>query len=154
MANFKYRVTNIGTSVDHFVENLTDSDIVAAYGRTTDRFIVARAAFTENDSLETSPHAESVAWNTLEDGRIQRVKLWTGFETQAEVESFINYAHRDNPDGAILAAAYIANDVRTKIEILDDNNAVIRLVHDNTTLDQHAINGYTVRPEDPFYVPA
>ena len=152
MANFKYRHTTISADVNNFIHITTDADIVAINERLNIRSYMAKAEFIENDSPDTSPRLESAVMTVLDDGRHQWTKVFTGFETQEEIELYIDYVHKNNPDGAAIAAWCITHDMRSKIEILDNDNTVIRVVHDNTALDQYTINGFVETPSDPFYV--
>ena len=154
MANFKFRITTIGADLNSFTDFSTDPDIVAARERTNLRALFAKKAYIENDSPDTSPHQQSVVNTILDDGRHQRVRIYTGFETQEEVETYIDYCIKNNPDGPIYSSWNIANDIRSKIEIIDNDNAVLSVVHDNTTLDQYTINGFVETPDDPFYLEA
>lgn len=153
MANFKFDHTQISADPSKFIANVTDNaDIVALKNAQWDRWEIARIAYTEDGSNDTSPHIESINTTVLDDGRTQQVKRYSGFESQTEAQDFINYVYKDSPQLPDIAAWGVANDIRTKIEILDDNNAVIQTLTDNTVLDQHTINGYVERPDDPFFI--
>jgi len=154
MANFKFRQTVIATEEENFYELTSDATMTSYKDTTCDRWVVAMRSFTENDNPDTSPHIESIAMNNLDDGRIERVKTWSGFETQEEVVSLVDYIFKNNPYKAEIAAWAIANNTRTKYEILADNNDVLQVLHDNTVLDQHTINGFVENPDDPFFLEA
>jgi len=152
MANFKFRHTTIAADAESIPELTTDASMLSY--AVADRHAIALQAFTENDNLDTSPHVDSITSTTLDDGRLQRVKVWTGFESQAEVVTYIDYVYKDNPHRVEIAAWCISKDTRNKYEILDNDNNVLQVLHDNTQLDQHTINGYVESPEDPFFIEA
>jgi len=154
MANFKFRQTTIADESDHIFELTSDPAMSSYKTANSERFVVALAALTENDNADTSPHVESITLDTLADGRIQRVKVWTGFETQAEVVTFVDYIFKDGPNREEIAAWSITHDTRTKYEVLDDNNGVLQILHDNTVLDQYTRNGFVERPTDPYFIEA
>lgn len=152
MANFKFRHTTIAADAESIPELTSDASMIPY--QINDRIAVALQAFTENDNPDTSPHVGSITSTTLDDGRLQRVKVWSGFETQAEVLTYINYVYKDNPNRVEIAAWCLSKDTRNKYEILDNDNNVLQVLHDNTQLDQHTINGYVESPEDPFFIEA
>ena len=154
MANFKIKHTTVADELDHMFELTSDAAISAIRAQMEDRWAVARISLTESDNTATSPHLESAVNSTTSDGRQQRVKIWTGFETQEEVSGFVNYIWATAPSRGDVAAFSIANDVRTKIEMLDDNNNSIQVFNDTTTSPAHTVNGYVSSPADPFYVEA
>lgn len=154
MANFKLKSTYIAEDAVHFPNNITDPAIRSIIDARNEPIRVLIQAFDNNDSPNTVPVRIPAEQTTLDDGRVQLVTGWTGFESQAEAVTFAQHAVKQAAGQADLVAYWIANNVRCKIAVTDDNNNEIQVLQDNTHLDRHTVNGYVENPDDPFFVEA
>tara|TARA_B110000240_G_C13384326_1_gene403991 strand:- start:157 stop:594 length:438 start_codon:yes stop_codon:yes gene_type:complete len=136
-----------------FVQVRTDNaDLNAIKAGRWDRNRALIEAMDENDNENTSPQKSVIAEiTTLASGRKQLQNVWTGFADEVDATTFAK-AFVSAPDQPTVSAYLVSKDIRTKIEILNNDDTTATLLHDNTQL---AVKTHVQTAEnlaDPFFI--
>ena len=154
MANFKARFTYQTDNEADFVQVKTDDASLETIkdGRWA-RNRALLETMDDNANDETSPSKEDPgSITTLDSGKKQYKLVWTGFGSQADATTFAK-AFVTAPDQPTVSAYMISKDIRTKIEVLDNSDAVVATLHDNTNLERKT-RVVDLTDADPFFIGA
>jgi len=157
MANFKIRFSYVADNEADFVQKKTDdASLNAIKEQQWDRNRALIESMDNNENAETSPQkVDTGTVTTLENGKKQLTIMWDGFGSEADATTF-SRVFVTHGNMSTINAYHIANDIRTKIEILDDSDALVTKLHDNTTLEVKSVAvDYTdaAKQADPFFLP-
>lgn len=144
--NYKIKFITISDSETDIFRHSSEVDTITAAQHVADCIVGFATAGKESAPVNTGDTHE-----TNEAGRLVCTNTWTGFVSVEDAELFIRAVVLGSTQVQVIDAWNIAHNIRQRTEIVDADGNLLKLIQDNTVLEQRTI---PINLADPFYLPA